>query len=77
MIQFSAPVSSVRFRLNTFIVVRNDFINTKYTCTIIESRVLFRKLITTYIFEDSGGDFYRATDWGDGKIYYMRKMQLN
>jgi hypothetical protein len=26
MIQFSAPVSSVRFRLNTFIVVREDFI---------------------------------------------------
>lgn len=27
-----------------------------------------------YFFVDSGGNYYKGVDWGDGKVYNIRKI---
>lgn len=74
MIEFKTPLKSYEINLNTVICVKRSFVDTEYSCVIIDNRRMLGKYIVSYTFVDKGGNYYRSTDWGDGKIYYIRKI---
>lgn len=74
MVDFYSPIPSYTIRLNSVLTVEKEFTSTQYSCVIIDERVALNKTMIIYFFVDSGGNYYKGVDWGDGNVYNIRKI---
>lgn len=77
VIQFAKPIDTFDLKLDMTLEVQREHAPRRFNLFGTSYRRLAGRDITVYMFVDPAGLTYQGTDWGDGRIEGIRRVDFN